>query len=83
MRDIPLLPSGLRGTLIDCAILSRMTDLDETDYADKDNMIHHFASSIAAFSDSFIIGRDYRNEPVPLNSSLQFVLTTKWKRKAS
>ncbi|HDO1355479.1 hypothetical protein Q7I30_19105 [Aeromonas veronii] len=71
----------LEGTLIDCAILSRMTDLDETDYADKDNMIHHFASSIAAFSDSFKIGRDYREQPVPLNKSLQFVIQPSGKGK--
>ncbi|WP_298722491.1 hypothetical protein [uncultured Oceanisphaera sp.] len=64
----------LEGTLIDCAILSGMSELDESDYSDKNEIIHHFANSIAAFSNSFHIGEDYNGNAVPLEDSLQFVM---------
>lgn len=64
----------LEGTLIDCAILSKMSELDEYDFSDKDEMIYNFASSIAAFSNSFEIGEDYNGNAVALEDSLQFVM---------
>lgn len=64
----------LEGTLIDCAILSAMTSLDEDAFASKDNMIEKFASAISVFSTRFPIGEDYKENPVALENSLQFVI---------
>lgn len=64
----------LEGTLIDCAILSAMSSLDNVEFASRDNMINAFARAISAFSTRFPIGSDYNDTPVALEESLQFVI---------
>lgn len=64
----------LAGTLIDCAILSAMSNLDDSEFSSREIMIETFAKSIAAFSTRFNIGKDYNNNPVALEDSLQFVI---------
>lgn len=66
--------SWLVGTMIDCSIISRMIDLDNDDWADKDFMIEQLAEALEPFSRDFIIGNDSRERPVPLKDSMQFVL---------
>ncbi|MBT9098939.1 hypothetical protein KFZ76_14630 [Methylovulum psychrotolerans] len=64
----------LEGTLIDCAILKNMLDLDAEDFADRDRLIDSFAQAIAAFSNTFQIGEDYHNNPVKLEDGMAFVV---------
>lgn len=64
----------LEGTLIDCAILSNMSDLDKEDFSDRENLINCFAQAIAPFSNTFKIGEDYKMNPVSLAESMQFVV---------
>lgn len=64
----------LVGTMIDCSILSRMIDLDEDDWADKDLMIDQLAEALDPFAKDFVIGNDSRERPVTLNDSIQFVV---------
>lgn len=64
----------LEGTLIDCAILSAMSDLDEEDYRDPDCLTDSLASALAAFDGKFEIGSDAKNKPVALRKSLRAVI---------
>jgi len=69
----------LEGTLIDCAILSNMSSLDDEDYYDKEGIIQAFGQSISGFSETFNIGEDYKDRPVKLSDSMQFVIQPKGK----
>jgi len=65
----------LEGTLIDCAILSNMSNLDDDDYHyDREVMIQALGRSISGFSGTFNIGEDYKECPVKLSDSMQFVI---------
>ncbi|HKM36549.1 MAG TPA: hypothetical protein VJY83_02785 [Thiopseudomonas sp.] len=65
----------LEGTLIDCAIIANMSELDrDTEFTDRDLLIDAFARSISPFSKGFHIGDDYKDNPVRLEDSLTFVV---------
>ena len=64
----------LEGTLIDCAILSAMSDLDEDDYRDPDLLTGALAEALAPFDGDFPIGRDAKKQPVALRDSLRAVI---------
>ena len=64
----------LEGTMIDSAIIATMLSLDEDDYEHKEHLIGQIASAIRPFSRSFVIGDDYKGNPVTLQQSLQFVV---------
>ncbi len=64
----------LEGTLIDCSILAKMSDLDIEDFGKRENFIIQLAKAIAPFSNDFEIGKDYNEEPVRLADSMQFVV---------
>jgi len=64
----------LPGTLIDCSILSSMSELDSDDFSEKSVLIDSFAKAISPFSDGFEIGLDYHDDPVSLKDSMQFVV---------
>jgi len=67
------------GTLIDCAILAKMTYLN--DFSEESTFIDSFAEALAPFSNSFIIGVDYRGNHVQLENSMQFVIQPTGKGK--
>lgn len=62
----------LEGTLIDCALLSAMSALD--DYRDPDKLTDALADALAPFDGSFAIGCDKRDKPVALRDSLRAVI---------
>lgn len=64
----------LVGTMIDCSILSRMIDLDDDNWSNKDMMICQLAEALAPFAKDFVIGNDNRARPVALEDSIQFVV---------
>ncbi|MCL1058681.1 hypothetical protein L2729_11860 [Shewanella gelidimarina] len=64
----------LEGTMIDCAILSRLSILNDDDFEDKDCIIEAFANAISPFSANFPIGWNYDNEQISLEDSMQFVV---------
>ncbi|PZN82997.1 MAG: hypothetical protein DM484_05465 [Candidatus Methylumidiphilus alinenensis] len=64
----------LPGTLIDCSILSRMSELELDDFEDRDTLIYSLADAISPFSNLFNIGLDYNEKPVSLEDSMQFVV---------
>lgn len=64
----------LPSTLIDCSILSSMSELETDDFSEKSVLIDSFAKAISPFSDGFEIGLDYNENPVCLKDSMQFVV---------
>lgn len=66
--------SWLEGTLIDCAILSAMTELDEDDHRDAGTMIDALADALAPFAPGYRIGTNRRHKDVTLEKSLQAVI---------
>jgi len=64
----------LEGTMIDSAIIATMLSLEEEDYLSKELLIDGIASAIRPFSKSFVLGEDYKGNPVDLQQSLQFVV---------
>lgn len=71
----------LSGTLIDCAILSQMTSMEENEFSERNNLIDGFAEALARFSDTSEIGLDYNDEPVSLRESLRVVIQASGKGK--
>jgi hypothetical protein len=72
----------LEGTFIDCAILEKMTYLDpEFDFSEDSTFIDSFAQALAPFSNSFPIGYNYREKPIRLDVSMQFVIQPTGKGK--
>lgn len=64
----------MEGTLIDCAILSVMSELTEADHRDADRLTEALAEALAPFSASYPIGEDGKDRPVTLKDSLQAVV---------
>lgn len=64
----------LSGTLVDCAILSQMTRMEEADFSSRNNLIDGFAEALALFSDTSKIGVDYDEKPVSLRESFRVVI---------
>lgn len=67
--------SWLEGTLLDCAILSRMLALDEEDFEQVDSMVDAIAEALAPFSKTFGIGGG--RWPASLERSVEFVVQAK------
>lgn len=67
----------LQGTMVDCAILSGLSILDDDDFEDKDCIIEAFANAIAPFASNYPIGCDYDGELTSLEDSMQFVVQQK------
>jgi len=63
----------LIGTMIDCAIISEMSQFDIKDF-DRQTIINSLGYAISGFSISSEIGTDYENNAVRLDKSLQFVI---------
>jgi hypothetical protein len=66
--------SWLEGTLIDCALLSAMSEVDEEEYRDPDSLTDALADALTPFDGSFAIGHDKRDKPVALRNSLRAVI---------
>lgn len=64
-------------TLVDCSILRGMLTVDESDYEDEDAMVVSFANSIYCFDENFVIGDDYKGNPITLRESLKLVIQKK------
>ena len=64
----------LAGTMIDCAILSKMSDMENGDFSDLSELIGHFSEAMALFSNQYLIGKDYNGKPVCLKNSMKFVI---------
>lgn len=64
----------LEGTMVDSAIIAKMLSLDDDDYASIEQLVKQMALAIRPFSRSFVIGEDYKENPVALQQSLQFVV---------
>lgn len=64
----------LPATMVDCAIISQILQLDDPDYKDRDEMIRTFADAIAPFNVDYVIGEDNKGRAVVLKDSLQFIV---------
>lgn len=63
----------LEGTMVDCAIMSKMLELD--DFSDKQTIVSFLSSAIAPFSENYQIGLDINEEYyIRLRDSLEFVV---------
>lgn len=65
--------SWLEGTLIDCAILSRMLQLGADEFRDSGKMVEAIAEAIAPFSSTFGIGTR-KKKTTRLDRSIEFVV---------
>ncbi|HIF9377159.1 TPA: hypothetical protein ACX6R4_000874 [Photobacterium damselae] len=54
-----------------------MINLEERDFFDRDSLIEHLAYAITPFSDQMYIGDDYKDNPIALSDSLQFIVQPK------
>ena len=72
--------SWLEGTFVDCAILSRMLELDDTDgdFDDVDVMVEAIAKAVAPFSKTYGIGTK-KKKVLRLDQSIEFVVQAKGK----
>lgn len=64
----------LEGTLIDCALLSAMSEVHEEDYRDADRLTDALADALKSFDGNFAIGCDKKGKPVALRNSLRAVI---------
>lgn len=64
----------LSGTMIDCAILAQMLELDEEDFSDRELLIECLAGALSPFSKTFVIGGDKKDHEVVLEDSIKFVV---------
>lgn len=64
----------LEGTLIDCAILSAMSELESEDYGDADLLTSALSDALAPFDPRYAIGCDEDGEHVTLEDSLRAVI---------
>lgn len=71
--------SWLEGTLIDCAIISRMSNIDEDDFEEASLMIQAIAEALAPFSKTYGVG--VRSQKTRLDQSMEFVVQAKGKGK--
>lgn len=67
----------LEATLVDCAILARMSRLNDEVFHDRDDVVDQLAESMRLFSPDYDIGVDYNDEPVRLADSMSFVVQPK------
>lgn len=63
----------LEGTLIDCAIIARMSALQDDTFDHREWIVEELAGSIHLFSADYPIGNNYKRKPVRLADSLRFV----------
>ncbi|MGJ7918838.1 hypothetical protein ACI48D_25645 [Massilia sp. LXY-6] len=66
--------SWMEGTLIDCSILSVMSELTAEDHCDAAILTNALADAVAPFAATYPIGDDRKNRPVALKASLQAVI---------
>ena len=64
----------MTGTMIDCAIMAAMLELDEEELADRELMVDSLASALSPFSKTYVIGQDYKDGDVRLEDSITFVV---------
>lgn len=64
----------MAGTMIDCAIMASMLELDEEDLAEREIMVESLAAALSPFSRSYVIGEDYNQGEVALEDSISFVV---------
>jgi len=64
----------LPGTLVDCAILARMSELPPAAYRSADRMIAALGDAISPFSRRAAIGKDGNGDEVSLADSLRFMV---------
>lgn len=64
----------LPGTLVDCAILERMSELAPAAYRSADMMIEALGDAISPFSPRAVIGKDSARKRISLAKSLRFVV---------
>ncbi|MCE8025785.1 hypothetical protein [Billgrantia aerodenitrificans] len=63
----------LDATLIDCALIARMSAVEESVFYDRELIANELAESIRLFADDYIIGIDYEDNDVRLCDALRFV----------
>ncbi|MCU8040424.1 hypothetical protein ACRN98_17830 [Shewanella oncorhynchi] len=73
----------LSGTMIDTAILAKMSQLDNDDFKSRDLIVEHFAEALSPFSLTFPIGEDYERSQVQLQDSIRFVVQPSGQGKQS
>ncbi|MGR6504111.1 hypothetical protein [Shewanella sp. Koi 1] len=73
----------LSGTMIDTAILAKMSQLDNDDFKSRDLIVEHFAEALSPFSLTFPIGEDYERSQVQLQDSIKFVVQPSGQGKQS
>lgn len=64
----------MAGTMIDCAIMASMLELDSSELANREIIIESLASALSPFSKTYVIGEDYKENDVRLENSLTFVV---------
>lgn len=64
----------LPGTMIDCAILAAVGDLEVEDFGNATSLVNCFGTALAPFSRTNVIGDDNHGRPVKLADSMQFVI---------
>jgi len=64
----------LEGTMIDCAILAKMSTLDNRDFSKEHLLINRLAEALSPFSSTYQIGDDYDEDPINLKNSMNFVI---------
>lgn len=66
--------SWLEGTLIDCSILSAMSELTEADHRNAARLTEALAGALAPFAAEFPIGEDKRERAVALKDAIRAVI---------
>jgi hypothetical protein len=74
--------SWLEGTLLDCAILANMLELDDEDFEEADQLVDSLANAVAPFSRTFGIGSK-KNDEASLDRSIEFVVQAKGRGKVA
>jgi hypothetical protein len=67
----------LPATLIDCAIMSAMLNVEPNSNYDRDAIIDIMADALSTFDGNMYIGDDLNDHPTSLEDSLEFVLQPK------
>ena len=71
----------LSGTMIDTAILAKMSQLDDDEFKSRDLIVNYFAEALSPFSLTFPVGKDYEEVQVRLQDSIRFVVQPSGKGK--
>ena len=64
----------LEGTMIDCNIISSLSNFDVEDFSDNCKMVKDFSQALPAFSNKFEIGEDDHEKSISLEESLKFYI---------